>query len=98
MTIGLSRTGLPCLLGALLVLSACASSSQLDTAIKENTQLRDKNTQLTQDNIQLQRQVAADQAHISRLQEAIKFTVNSDLLFPSGGWQLSAAGEAVIAK
>jgi chemotaxis protein MotB len=49
-------------------------------------------------NQQLQQQVAADKVHITRLQDAIKYTVNSDLLFSSGGWQLSADGKDVIAK
>lgn len=35
----------------------------------------------------LQQEIAADKAQISRLQGAIKYTVNSDLLFPSGGWR-----------
>ena len=38
------------------------------------------------------------QAHISRLQNAVKYTVNSDLLFPSGGWEISDAGKEIIAK
>lgn len=38
------------------------------------------------------------QGHVKRLQEAIKYTVNSDLLFPSGGWEISDAGKDVIAK
>ena len=38
------------------------------------------------------------QAHVKRLQEAVKYTVNSDLLFPSGGWEISDAGKDVIAK
>ena len=38
------------------------------------------------------------QAHVSRLQAAIKYTVNSDLLFPSGSWQMSADGKDIIAK
>ncbi len=33
---------------------------------------------------------------IGRLRGAIKYTVNSDLLFPSGGWQLSAQGKRII--
>jgi len=49
-------------------------------------------------NQQLQQQVATEKAHVTRLQDAIKYTVNSDLLFPSGGWQLSADGKDVIAK
>jgi len=38
------------------------------------------------------------QAHVKRLQEAVKYTVNSDLLFPSGGYELSDAGKETIAK
>ena len=49
-------------------------------------------------NQQLQQQVAADQAQINRLAGAIKYTVNSDLLFASGSWKLSKDGEDVIAK
>jgi chemotaxis protein MotB len=49
-------------------------------------------------NQQLQQQVAADQQHIARLQGAIKYTVNSDLLFPSGSWQISADGKEVMTK
>jgi chemotaxis protein MotB len=49
-------------------------------------------------NQQLQQQVAADKVQINRLAGAIKYTVNSDLLFPSGGWEMSAQGQSVIAK
>jgi chemotaxis protein MotB len=38
------------------------------------------------------------QQQISRLQGAIKYTVNSDLLFPSGGWQISPQGPQIIAR
>jgi len=56
-------------------------------------------------NDQLQQQVAAQSSELSaakeqigRLQGAIKYTVNSDLLFPSGGWQMSARGKQIIAS
>jgi chemotaxis protein MotB len=49
-------------------------------------------------NDQLQQQVAADQAQISRLQGAIKYTVNSDLLFAPGSWKIKPQGESVIAN
>jgi chemotaxis protein MotB len=49
-------------------------------------------------NQQLQQQIAADKAHICRLQAAIKYTVNSDLLFRSGSWQMSAQGQDIIAR
>jgi chemotaxis protein MotB len=47
-------------------------------------------------NQQLQTQVAADQQQISRLQGAIKYTVNSDLLFAPGSWQMRPQGQKII--
>lgn len=91
MTYGLKRSTLLPALMAPFLLSACASQSQLDKAITENEQLRTQNQEL-------QQQVSADQAHITRLQNAVKYTVNSDLLFPSGSWQISGAGKEIIAK
>jgi chemotaxis protein MotB len=49
-------------------------------------------------NQQLQQQVAADQQQIGRLQGAIKYTVNSDLLFAPGSWQMRPQGQQVIAN
>jgi chemotaxis protein MotB len=57
-----------------------------------------KYDELSAQNQQLQQQVAAEKAHVSRLQGAIKYTVNSDLLFPSGSWQMSVDGKEVIAR
>ena len=48
-------------------------------------------------NQQLQQQVATDQQQISRLQGAIKYTVNSDLLFAPGSWQMRPQGQQIIA-
>jgi chemotaxis protein MotB len=36
--------------------------------------------------------------HIERLQNAIKVTVNDQLLFPSGGWEMPAMAQRTIAK
>jgi chemotaxis protein MotB len=36
--------------------------------------------------------------HVSRLQDAIKYTVNSDLLFRSGSWEMAPQGQEVIGK
>ena len=49
-------------------------------------------------NRQLQQQVASQQAQINRLAGAIKYTVNSDLLFAPGSWQMSDQGKQIIAK
>jgi chemotaxis protein MotB len=48
-------------------------------------------------NQQLQQQVATDRQQISRLQGAIKYTVNSDLLFAPGSWQMRPQGQKIIA-
>jgi chemotaxis protein MotB len=61
----------------LFALSACVSQSKYD-------ELQAQYQQLQQQHSALSAQVAADRAQINRLQGAIKYTVNSDLLFPSG--------------
>jgi chemotaxis protein MotB len=38
------------------------------------------------------------QAQIERLQHAMAYTVNSDLLFKSGSWDMSERGKDIIAK
>ena len=43
-------------------------------------------------------EVAANQMHITRLQNAIKVTVNSELLFPSGDWQMPVEAQQTIGK
>jgi chemotaxis protein MotB len=48
-------------------------------------------------NQQLQQQVATARQQVSRLQGAIKYTVNSDLLFAPGSWQMRPQGQKIIA-
>jgi len=108
MTFGLRRGALLLSFIVPVFLSACAgdvSQSKYDGVVAENQQLQSQNQQLQSQNQQLQgqnqqlqQQVAAGQQHIDRLQSAIKYTVNSDLLFPSGDWEISDAGKDVIAK
>jgi chemotaxis protein MotB len=54
--------------------------------------------QVVLQNQQLQQQNAADDAQISRLRGAIKYTVNSDQLFAPGSWEMSAQGKQILAK
>src|SRR5215472_15596460 len=72
------------------LLSACVSQSTYD-------QLQAQYQQLQQQNAALSAQVAADKTQICRLQGAIKYTAESDLLFPSGGWQMGDRGKQIIA-
>ena len=76
---------------AFVLLSACVSQSKYD-------ELQAQYQQVQQQNSALSPQVAADKTQICRLQGAIKYTVNSDLLFPSGGWQMNDRGKQIIAN
>ena len=73
------------------MLAGCVSQSKYDALQAQNEQLHQQVTAQST-------QIAADKAQLSRLQGAIKYTVNSDLLFPSGGWEMSAPGKQIIAK
>ena len=53
---------------------------------------------LKQQNEQLQQQVDTQAAQIARLQGAIKYTVNSDLLFASGSWEMKPQGKQIISR
>jgi chemotaxis protein MotB len=74
-----------------LALTGCVSQSKYDAL---QTQYNDSQSQLAAANAKL----AAADAQVSRLQGAIKYVVNSDLLFPPGGYELSAAGKKVIGQ
>ena len=69
---------------AALLLSGCVSQSAYD-------QLQQQNQQLQAQNQQLQAQLAASQAEQ-------KFVEAGDYLFPSGGFELSPAGQAELAN
>ena len=72
-----------------MVLTGCVSQSRYDA-------LQAQNQQLQQQTEAQAAQIATDKAQIARLQGAIKYTVNSDLLFQSGGWEMSARGKQII--
>jgi chemotaxis protein MotB len=74
-----------------LMLSACVSQSSYDAVVAQNQQLQGQNATLSS-------QVSAAKAQITRLQGAIKYTVNSDLLFAPGSWQMRPQGQQVIAN
>src|SRR5262245_1049658 len=46
----------------------------------------------------LKKEAATEKAQVGRVQEAIKFTLNSDLLFRPGSWEISPRGKDLIAK
>lgn len=81
-------------LGSLLsvmALAGCVSRSDYDALQSQNRQLQQ---QLSAQSAEL----SASKGQVARLQGAIKYTVNSDLLFRPGGWQMSNQGKQVISK
>ena len=72
-------------------LGGCVSQSAYDA-------LQAKNQTLQQQLDTQSAQLASAQAQVHRLQGAIKYTVNSDLLFSSGGWTMSDRGKQIIAR
>ena len=91
MTNGLKRGAMLFPLVAPMLLGGCVWKSDYDQVVSQNQQLQQQNSAD-------QQQIAADKAQISRLQGAIKYTVNSDQLFAPGSWEMSAQGKQIIAK
>jgi chemotaxis protein MotB len=92
MTNGLKRGAMLFPLIAPVLLGGCVVwKSDYDKVVSQNQQLQQQNTADEQ-------QLAADKVQISRLQGAIKYTVNSDQLFAPGSWQMSAQGKQIVAK
>lgn len=71
-----------------LFLAGCVSQQKYDA-------LQTRYDQLNQT---MSSQINSKQMHIERLQNAIKVTVNDQLLFPSGGWQMPSDAQQTIAK
>ncbi len=74
-----------------LLLTGCVSKSDYDA-------VQAKNMQLEQTVKDQQAQIEAAKAQNTRLVGAIKYTVNSDLLFAPGSWKMSTKGKDIIAK
>jgi chemotaxis protein MotB len=71
-----------------LLLSACVLQQSYDALENDYNQL----------NQRLSGEISQQQVHITRLQGAIKVAVNSDLLFPSGSWQMPPEAAQLIAR
>lgn len=89
MKLDLKSTLLVLPLATPIALSGCVWKSDYDKLQAQNQQLERQVSSLTS-------QVSADRAQIARLVGAIRYTVNSDLLFPSGGYQMSQQGQQII--
>ena len=85
-----------------LLLAGCVSQQKYDTVEQQNQALSQKNATLEEDykslNQSMSAEVSANKMQISRQQDAIKILVNDELLFPSGGWEMTAEAKRTIAK
>jgi chemotaxis protein MotB len=87
---------------AALLLAGCVSQQKYSEAEQQNQALSQKNATLEEDykslNQSMSAEVSANKMQISRQQDAIKILLNDELLFPSGGWELTAEAKRAIAK
>jgi len=104
-TFGLKRSVLLLPFAASFLLSACVSQTRYDSLEGQQNQLQQsmaaqvaQNSANNAEIAAMKKDIAAQKTQIDRLVGAIKYTVNSDLLFPSGSWQMSTAGQQIIAK
>lgn len=77
-----------CVATMALLLAGCVSQQKYNALDQEYQQLQQS----------MGAEVGAQKMQISRLQNAIKVTVNGELLFPSGGWEMPAQAQQTIAK
>ena len=91
----MARFPILCAAAAALLLAGCVSQQKYEESQQKNADLEQEYQQLNQ---AMSAEVGAKNMQISRMQDAIKVSVNSELLFPSGGWEMSATAKASIAK
>jgi len=84
-----------CVLGAALLMVGCVSQQKYDESQQRNAELEAQYKQL---NDTMGTEVASRDMSIQRMQDAIKVSLNDQLLFPSGGWEISPQAKQSIAK
>ena len=89
------RSTLTVLVATMLMLGGCVSHEKYNAQVQKNDALQARYDQLNQT---MSSEINSKGMHIERLQNAIKVTVNDQLLFPSGDWQMPATAQQTIAK
>jgi chemotaxis protein MotB len=80
---------------AALLMVGCVSQQKYEESQQKNAELEAQYKQL---NETMGSEIAGHQLQLSRMQDAIKVSLNNELLFPSGGWEMSADAKTSIAK
>ena len=95
----MSRLRIPALaataMATVFALAGCVSQQTYEAQVQKTDALQQKYDQLNQ---QMSSEIAAHEMHIERLQNALRVTVNDQLLFPSGDWQMPPDAQQSIAK
>lgn len=81
-----------------LLLTSCVEKSKYDALEAHDMQLQQQNAQLEQDVASARGHAEMKSAHVARLQGALKYTIESDLLFEEGSAEISEAGKRVLAE
>ncbi|MET3654788.1 OmpA/MotB family protein [Dyella japonica] len=84
-----------CVLGIAVLMAGCVSQQKYDASQQKNAELEAQYQQLNQS---MNSEISSRDVSITRMQDAIKVSVNSQLLFPSGGWEMSPEAKTSIAK
>jgi len=81
------------------ILALCAATLVAGCVSQQsyNTEVQKANTYAALDK-QLSTELSSDQAQITQLQDQLKVTMVNEILFPEGGWTLSAKGEQTLGK
>jgi chemotaxis protein MotB len=82
--------------GVALMLVGCVSQQKHDQSQRKNAELEQEYQQLLQQIHQTE--VDARDMQITRMQNAIRVSINNRLLFPSGSYDMSESAERTIAK
>jgi chemotaxis protein MotB len=94
-----SRLRIPALtataIATVFALASCVSQQTYEAQVQKTDALQQKYDQLNQ---QMSSEIAHNEMHIERLQNALRVTVNDQLLFPSGDWQMPADAQQSIGK
>jgi chemotaxis protein MotB len=91
----MNKPTVACLTAAVLALAGCVSQQTYQASQQKNTDLEQEYQQLNQ---QMSTEIGAKNVQITRLQNAIRVSINSELLFPSGKWDMSESAKQSIAK
>jgi len=84
-----------CVFGAAVLMASCVSQSKYDESQARNAELEAQYQQLNQ---QMGHEISTRDVQLSRMQDAIKVSLNDELLFPSGGYEMSNDAKTSIAK